>query len=166
MKPIAHASFGFVFETSIGVSGKNHVTCVIGDAVIGVGGYAVEELFGRGVGEIGCSSLLDTERNEANEELVVNCTSIVEEGANYSLDKFDVFIVKERSGVRGRGELRLVTVLDIAVPVGQDLRLGGILVAVFYEEGFNVTIHSEEDLSFRHVKDIRPVEVDAQELVA
>ena len=82
------------------------------------------------------------------------------------MDKFDVFIVKERSGVRGRGELRLVTVLDIAVPVGQDLRLGGILVAVFYEEGFNVTIHSEEDLSFRHVKDIRPVEVDAQELVA
>ena len=35
--PSTAASFGFVVEPRIGVSGKNHVTHAIGDAVIWVG---------------------------------------------------------------------------------------------------------------------------------
>ena len=56
---------------------ENHVTHTIGDPIIGVGGYVVEELVGRGAGDLGGRILLATKRTEANKELVVNCASIL-----------------------------------------------------------------------------------------
>ena len=62
--------------------------------------------------------------------------------------------------------MRLFPVLDLAMLVGRKLRLGGLLVDVFDEDGFDVTIHCEVELAFVHVEAVRPLEVDARELVA
>ena len=46
------------------------------------------------------------------------------------------------------------------------MRLGGVLVSIFDEDGFNVIIHIVADLTFGHVKAVRPVKVDVRELFA
>ena len=162
----AAASFGLFFEPIIGVSSKNHVTHTIGDDVIGVDVYVVKELVGCGVVELCGSSLMATEETEANKELFTDCTSIVEEGANNSLDTFDACIMEEGARVRGGGELILGPVLDLTMLVGQELIIGGILVEIFDDDSFDVTIHREADLEFLHVEDVHTVKVNAHELVA
>ena len=49
------------------------------------------------------------------------------------MDEFYACIVVERDGVGGGGELIIGPVLDLAMLVGQELRLGGIILAVFDE---------------------------------
>ena len=166
MSPSAAARFYFVVETIIGVSNENHVTHAIGDVFIGVGGYVVKDLVGRSVGKIGGSRLLANKRADTNDELVVDYSFIVEEDTNDDLYTFDDCIYEDRYGVGGEGELRLVSVLDLAMLVGRKLRLGGHLVAVFDEDGLDVTIHCEADLAFGHVKAVHPLEVDERELFA
>ena len=60
-----------------------------------------------GLGEFGSCGLCGAKFAEGDEELVVDCATIIEEGADDGLDSFDTGVVEFGAGVRRFGELLL-----------------------------------------------------------
>ena len=65
-----------------------------------------------GLGELVGSGLCGCKVAEGNEELVIYCASIIQEGANDGLDSFDTGGVEWGAGVRRVGELLFGAVDD------------------------------------------------------
>jgi len=85
----AAASVGFVIKSGVGVSTENHLACVVGDAVVRIGGAVIEEMVDClfcGFSGIGLAS---GDGVESGQNFVVNCTGIVEENSNGALDAFN-----------------------------------------------------------------------------
>ena len=70
------------------MGGKNNTAGAVGDGVATVSDKVLKELIVCGVGDLGGSRLLAAKVNEANNELVINHTPIVEEGSDDALYKF------------------------------------------------------------------------------
>ena len=90
----ATASTGDVKIHGVGVGGEDHGAGLVEDAVVGVGGEVVEELTEVGLGELGGCGLCGSKFAEGDEELVVYCAPIIQEGADDGLDSFDTGVVE------------------------------------------------------------------------
>ena len=75
-----------------------------------------------GLGELGGSGLCGCKVAEGNEELVVYCAPIIQEGSDDGLDLFDTGSVKWGAGVWRVGELLFGDVDDGCVAKGRVLR--------------------------------------------
>ena len=64
------------------MGGEDHGAGSVEGAVVGVGGEVVKELTEVGIGELGGSGLCGCKVAEGDEELVVYCASIIQDGAN------------------------------------------------------------------------------------
>jgi hypothetical protein len=84
-------------KAGVGVSTKNHVTSTICGAVVGVCGQVVKKLVHGNIGGFSSCGLLGTQGTEGGKELVVNCTCIVEESTNDTLNCFDTFCGERRA---------------------------------------------------------------------
>ncbi len=84
-------------KASIGVSAENHVASAICGAVVGVGGQLVKKLVHGNIGGFSGCGLLGTQGAEGGKEFVVNCTCVVEESANDTLNSFDTFCGERRA---------------------------------------------------------------------
>ena len=78
----ATASTGNVKIRGIGVGREDHGAGSVEDAVVRVGGEVVKELTEVGLGEIGGCGLCGSTFAEGDEELVVYCGTIIQEGAD------------------------------------------------------------------------------------
>ena len=75
-----------------------------------------------GLGELGGCGLCGSKVAESDEELVVYCATIIQEGADDGLDSFDTGVVEFGAGVRRVGELLFGTIDDGCVAKGRVLR--------------------------------------------
>ena len=136
----ATTSKGDVKIRSVGLGGEDHGAGLVEDAVVGVGGEVVKELTEIGLGELGGCVLCGSKVAEGEEELVVYCTTIIQEGSDNGLESFDTGVVEFGDGVRRVGELLFGAINDGCVAKGimQTFRWDG--VAPFKEEVFNVIL--------------------------
>ena len=118
----ATASMGDVKIRGVGVGGEDHGAGSVEDSVVGVGGEIVEELTEVGLGELGGCGLCGSKFSEGDEELVVYCATIIQEGADDGLDSFDTGVVEFGAGVRRVGELLFGAINDGCVAKGRVLR--------------------------------------------
>ena len=65
-----------------------------------------------GLGELGGSGLCGCKVAEGEEELVVYCVPIIQEGTNDGLDSFDTGVFEWGAGVRRVGELLFGAIND------------------------------------------------------
>jgi hypothetical protein len=84
-------------KAGIGVSAKNHVASAICGAVVRVCGQVAKKLVHGNIGGFSCCDLLGTQGTEDGNELVVNCTCVVEESTNDALNSFDTFCGERRA---------------------------------------------------------------------
>ena len=140
MNSCATASTGDVKICSVRVGGEDNGAGSVDDAVIKVSGEVVEELTEVGIGEIGGCGLCGSKVAEGNEELVVYCAAIIQEGAEDGLDSFDTGVVEFGAGVGRVGELMFGTINDGCLAKGSMLRFRWDGVAPFKEEVFNVIL--------------------------
>ena len=68
-----------------------------------------------GIGEFGGCGLGGAKLTEGNKELVVNCATVIEEGADDGLDSFEAGVVEFGSGVGRVGKLLLGAIVDWGV---------------------------------------------------
>ena len=112
-----------------------------------------------GLGELGGSGLCGFKVAEGDEELVVYCAPIIQEGANDGLDSFDTAGVEWGAGVRRVGELLFGAIDDGCVAKGRVLRFQWDRVSPFEKEVFYVILDGQATGSFGLV----PGEIDAGE---
>ena len=79
------------------MSAENYVTGTICGAVVGVRGQVVKKLVHGNIGGFSGCGLLGTQGAEGGKEFVVNCTCVVEESANDTLNSFDTFCGERRA---------------------------------------------------------------------
>ena len=112
-----------------------------------------------GLGELGGSSLCGCKVAEGDDELVVYCAPIIQEGADDGLDSFDTGGVEWGAGVRRVGELLFGAVDDGCVAKGRVLRFRWDGVAPFEKEVFDVIFDGQATGAFG----LFPGEIDARE---
>ena len=112
-----------------------------------------------GLGELGGSGLCGCKVTEGNEELVVYCAPIIQEGADDGLDSFDTSVVKWGAGVRRVDELLFDAINDGCVVKGRVLRSRWDGVAPFEKEVFDVILDGQATGAFGVV----PGEINAGE---
>ncbi len=104
------ARLGFVEEASIDMSTQDHVTSLIDNAVIWVGGNIIKEevdcLFSSYCG-VSLSSCYGT---ESHKEFVVYCTGVVKKGSDSFLNLVLALVIKNSRCVTLRSELCFGTV--------------------------------------------------------
>ena len=96
-----------------------------------------------GLCELGVSGLCGCKVAEGDEELVVYCAPIIQEGADYGLNSFDTGVVEWGSGDRRVGELLFGAINDECVAKGRVLRFRWDGVAPFKKEVFNVILYGQ-----------------------
>ena len=96
-----------------------------------------------GIGELGGCGLCGSKVAEGDEELVVYCATIIQEGAKNGLDSFDTGVVEFGDGVRRVGKLIFGAINDGCVAKGRVLRFLWDGVAPFKEEVFNVILDGQ-----------------------
>ena len=109
------------------------------------------------IGEFGGCGLGGSKFTYGDKELVVGCTTIIEEGTNDSLDAFEAGVVKFGAGVGRIGELLLGAMVDCSVAKRSVLGFGWKGVAPCDEEVLDVVLDGRTAGAFGVV----PVEVDA-----
>ena len=115
-------SMGNVDICGVGVGEEDHGAGSVEDAVVGVGGEVVKELTEVGLDELSGCGLCGSKVAEGEEELVVYCKTIIQEGADYGLDSFDTGVVEFGAGVRRVGEFLFGAINDGCVVKGRVLR--------------------------------------------
>ena len=118
----ATASTGDVKIRGVGVGREYHDAGSVEDAVAGVGGEVVEELTEVGLCDLGGCGLCGSKVAEDDEELVVYCAIIIQEGADDVLDSCDTGVVKFGACVRRVGKLLFGAINDGCVAKGIVLR--------------------------------------------
>jgi len=106
------ASVGFVIESGVEVSTENHFACVVGGAVVGIGGAVIEEMVDCLFCGFSGVSLASGDGVEGVQNFVVNCTGIVEEGSNDASDAFNTVLWECWLVVGNRCELCFAAVVD------------------------------------------------------
>ena len=96
-----------------------------------------------GLGYLGGCDLGGAKFAEVDEELVVYCATIIQEGAYDGLDSFDTGVVEFGAGVRRVGKLLFGAINDGCVAKGRVLRFRWDGVAPFKEEVFNIIIDGQ-----------------------
>ena len=86
MSACATTITGDVKICGVGVGGEDHGPGLVEDAVVVVGGEVVKELTEVALGELGGCGLCGSKVDEDDEELVVYCATIIQEGADDGLD--------------------------------------------------------------------------------
>ena len=94
MSASATASTGDVKIRGVGVGGEDHGAGSVEDAVVEVGGELVKELTEVGLGELGGCGLCGSKVAEGDEDLVVYCATIIQEGADDGLYSFYTGVVE------------------------------------------------------------------------
>ena len=141
------------------MGGEDHVAGAVEDAVFGVGSEVVEELDKFSIGEFGVCGLGGAKFAEGDKELVVDCATVIGEGAEDVLDVFEADVVNFGAGVGQVGELRLGAIVDWGVAKRSVLRFGWKGMAPFEEEVIDVVLDGKTAGAFGIV----PVEVNAGE---
>ena len=108
--------------------------------VVGVDGKVVEEMTEVGLGELGVCGLCGCKVAEFDEELVVYCAPIIQEGADDGLDSFDTGVVEFGAGVRRVGKFLFGAINDGCVAKGRVLRFRWDGVAPFKKEVSNLIL--------------------------
>ena len=75
-----------------------------------------------GLGEFGGCGLCGSKVPEGDEEIVVYCTTVLQEGADNGLDSFDTGVVEFGDGVRRVGKFLFGAINDNCVAKGRVLR--------------------------------------------
>ena len=101
-----------------------------------------------GLGELGGSGLCGCKVAEGDEEIVVYCAPIIQEGADDGLDSFDTNGVKWGDGVMRVGELLFGAVDDGCGAKGRVLRFRCDGVAPFEKEVFEVILDGQATGAF------------------
>ena len=125
------------------MSCEDHAAGSVGESAVGVCGNVVEQLVNGGGCVFGGRGLLGSDFTEGDDELVVDGSSIEEEGANNALDLFDAVIVEGWTSWISVGILDLCAVDDFGVLVGGHDAFDGHSVASFGKNGDNIFIHCE-----------------------
>ena len=139
-----------------------HIAGAVDNAVVGVSSKVVTELAKVGIGEFGGCGLGGAKFDEDKEDIVVDCATIIEEGADDGLESFEAGVVKFGAGVGRVGELLLGAVVDWEVAKRSVLEFVWKGVAPFEEEFLDVVLDGKTAGAFVVV----PVEVNAGETVA
>ena len=90
---------------------KNHIACIVGDAIVWVHGNVIEKLFDGFIWVFRGRCLLGSNIAEADKEFGVDRSGIVQQGDYDALDTIDAFVVK----------------FDTVISVGHVLDLGAIV---------------------------------------
>ena len=112
-----------------------------------------------GLGELGGSGLCGCKVAEVDEELVVYCAPIIQEGADDGLDSFDTGGIEWGAGVRRVGEFLFGAIDDGCAAKGRVLRFPWYGVAPFKKEVFDVILDGQATGAFG----VAPGEIDAGE---
>ena len=96
-----------------------------------------------GLGELGGSGLCGCKVTEGDEELVVYCAPIIQEGADDGLDSFDTAGVEWGAGVRRVSELLFGAVDDGRMAEGSVLGFWWDGVAPLEKQVFNVILDGQ-----------------------
>ena len=111
------------------------------------------------LGELGGCGLGGSKYAEGNEELVVYCAILIQEGADNGLDSFDTVVIEFGAGVRRVGKLLFGAIKDGCVAKGRVLRFLWYGVSPFKEEIFNIILDGQS----KGAVCVVPGEVDAGE---
>ena len=124
MSTSSTARVAFIVEPSVCMRSKDHVTSTVCDAVMRIGGHVIKELVDGSRGGFGCSRLLAANSAESDKEFVVDCTSVVEEGTNNTLNPFGASIIERRTGFFCVHKLGLGTIGNLTMFVRRELTFG------------------------------------------
>ena len=94
---------------------------------------------------------------EGDEELVVNCATVIEEGSDDGLDSLEAGVVEFEAGIGRVGELLLGAIVDLGVAKRSELGFGWKGMAPFGKEVLDEVLDGKRARAFGVV----PVEVDA-----
>ena len=110
-----------------------------------------------GIGEFGCCGLGGAKFAEGNKEIVFDCATVIEEGADNGLDSLEAGVVEFGADVGRIDELLLGAIVDLGVAKGSVLGFLWKGMAPFEEEVLDVVL----DENTAGVFGVVPVEVDA-----
>ena len=97
-----------------------------------------------GLGELGGCGLCGSKFAEGEEELVVYCTTIIQEGSDNGLDSFDTGVVEFWAGVRSFGKFLFGAINDGCVAKGRVMKFRWHGVAPFKEKFFNIILYGQD----------------------
>ena len=153
----AAASFADVKVGSVSVGGSNHLAGSIDNAIVGIGGYIVEELVDGERGGFGGGGLFGADGVHGNQELVVDSAAVEEQSANDALDASYAGFVERRTGVDLGSKLRFGAIRDGHVFVRRELAFGRLRVIVTIEDCLDISGDGEATRSLNVI----PFEGDA-----
>ena len=130
---------------------KDHISCTVYDAVIGVRCNTTEELvdsISGGLGDLDGHDLFGADSTESNKKFISDCASVPQEGANNTLDAFDAGQIKWSERIVRSRLLGIGAVGDEGILVWGQLGLRGSRVTVASEDFLDVAWHRDATRAF------------------